>query len=111
MVVVATAGEQAALGDGVGLPAFVVLLVALAHPARELARIGGVGTGVVLDVTAAPESGCCAHESVAVDGEGAISSAANNGGRWASESPGKGLDIGSWFEGRRYVSSDLSYQG
>jgi hypothetical protein len=52
--------------------ALLELLLALRRAAGELAAVGGVGAGVVLDIAGAAERGLLARECVAVDGEGAV---------------------------------------
>lgn len=62
-----------ALLEVVGGVARLVLLVALLHAARELARVGGVGARVVLHVAGPAQGRARADKGVAVDGEGAVS--------------------------------------
>lgn len=59
-----------------------------------LARVGGVGTGVVLDGTAALDSGALVHKGGTVHGEGTLGIArVNNSRGGSSKVTSEGLDV------------------
>jgi hypothetical protein len=81
--------------QGVGGFAFTDLGLALSDAAIKLARVGGVGTSVVLDIARPADSGTSASEGVAVDCEGSVAGGGDDGRSRAAEGASEGLDIGS----------------
>ncbi|CRK10554.1 hypothetical protein BN1708_009945, partial [Verticillium longisporum] len=82
-----------ALAEGVGGVALGVLGFALTDAAGQLARVGGVGAGVVLNVTRAAKGGTGTGKGVAVDREGAVTGTLDDGRGSAAEGASEGLNV------------------